>query len=618
MNKDVVYIEPEDDITDIITKIENSKERIVALVPPKKAGVFRSIVNIKLIAKAGASAEKTIVLVTVDPSIVKLAAATRLPVTKNLQSAPVIPELKGDEVINAQVSREEIVESPDGEVEVAEVDEIEVHDNSEDEPEEDAEDADDTEDAEDAKNLEEDDGSSDEADEVAGDEQTNNKNDGKDKKQAKTSKKSHKNGAKANKDAQKFSKEWFLAHKRLVIGCGVGLVVLILVLVWMFVIAPAVTVNVRVQTTTANFSEGVSFTTDVSKENAEDGVFYLTEKKIEIPTEVEFEATGEKNIGEKATGSVVVYTYIDSEGGTTVVNAGDSFTNNGLTYIANDGVRLSYNGKDTSVCSNENAPASEFMQKGCMVSGRVNVTASEPGTKYNLAASDLGWSTTADVYVYSDKAMSGGTDDIITVVQQSDVEKAKEEISTSAESENKQKLLDSIKEEDAFIIEASFAQSVGNATSTPAVGEEVKSGSKAKLTVVTTDTVFIIDEAKVKEFIEEKAKIDENYKIYEMKDPFIENFTKTDSGYIGKLKTSYTSGPSITENEVIEMVKGKGIGTATHDLNDMNGVSVNITTSFPWVNSVPNDANKITVFIDSGDQSGAGSQNKTENQDEDS
>ena len=30
MNKDVIYIEPEDDITDIILKIENSKEKIVA------------------------------------------------------------------------------------------------------------------------------------------------------------------------------------------------------------------------------------------------------------------------------------------------------------------------------------------------------------------------------------------------------------------------------------------------------------------------------------------------------------------------------------------------------------------------------------------------------------
>ncbi|MDO4612263.1 MAG: hypothetical protein Q4B29_02275, partial [Candidatus Saccharibacteria bacterium] len=111
MNKDVIYIEPEDDITDIITKIENSKEKIVALVPPKKAGVFRSVVNIKLIAKAGASAEKTIVLVTTDPSIMRIAGMVRVPVTKNLQSAPSIPR-DGDfeEEARESETKEDLVE----------------------------------------------------------------------------------------------------------------------------------------------------------------------------------------------------------------------------------------------------------------------------------------------------------------------------------------------------------------------------------------------------------------------------------------------------------------------------------------------------------------------------
>ena len=86
MNKDVIYIEPDDDITDIITKIEGSKEKIVALVPPKKAGVFRSVVNIKLMAKSGKTAEKTVVLVTTDPSIVKLAAATKPKMPKKRRS----------------------------------------------------------------------------------------------------------------------------------------------------------------------------------------------------------------------------------------------------------------------------------------------------------------------------------------------------------------------------------------------------------------------------------------------------------------------------------------------------------------------------------------------------
>ena len=137
MNKDVIYIEPEDDITDIITKIENSKEKIVALVPPKKAGVFRSIVNIKLITKAGINAENTIVLVTTDPSIIKLAAVTKLPVTKNLQSAPVMPKLE-EESEEETVTKEEVVETG-GKDEKVIVKEITVESESEEPAEDDKE-----------------------------------------------------------------------------------------------------------------------------------------------------------------------------------------------------------------------------------------------------------------------------------------------------------------------------------------------------------------------------------------------------------------------------------------------------------------------------------------------
>ena len=133
MNKDVIYIEPEDDITDIITKIENSKEKIVALVPPKKAGVFRSVVNIKLVSKVGTTAEKTIVLVTTDPSIVKLAAATRIPVTKNLQTPPAIPTAD----MEIEETSEEIIDEP--EEEAAEEVEEEVAEENPEEAEEEPE-----------------------------------------------------------------------------------------------------------------------------------------------------------------------------------------------------------------------------------------------------------------------------------------------------------------------------------------------------------------------------------------------------------------------------------------------------------------------------------------------
>ena len=91
MNKDVVYIEPEDDITDILGRIKNSEEKVVALVPPKKLGVLRSAVNEKLIAKTAKTADKVVVMVTADQALLKLAVAAGLPVAKTLQSRPVMP-----------------------------------------------------------------------------------------------------------------------------------------------------------------------------------------------------------------------------------------------------------------------------------------------------------------------------------------------------------------------------------------------------------------------------------------------------------------------------------------------------------------------------------------------
>ena len=91
MNKDVVYIEPEDDITDIIARVKNSKQKLVALVPPKKIGVLRSAVNTKLIAKTAKASGKVVVIVTTDSSLVKLAASAQIPVAKTLQSRPKLP-----------------------------------------------------------------------------------------------------------------------------------------------------------------------------------------------------------------------------------------------------------------------------------------------------------------------------------------------------------------------------------------------------------------------------------------------------------------------------------------------------------------------------------------------
>ena len=138
MNKDVIYVEPEDDITDIITKLKAAKQKVVALVPPKKASVFRSAVNIKLISKSAKDNSKLVVFVTTDSAIMKLAMASRIPVAPNLQTRPIIPKAEDIKVsapaeVEEEVTEEEIEDGESAKAEkVIESDEIEDEDSEED------------------------------------------------------------------------------------------------------------------------------------------------------------------------------------------------------------------------------------------------------------------------------------------------------------------------------------------------------------------------------------------------------------------------------------------------------------------------------------------------------
>lgn len=610
MSKDVIYIEPEEDITDIISKIESSKSRIVALVPPKKAGVFKSIVNIKLITKAAASADKAVVLVTADDSIIKLAAMTKLPITKDLKTAPAVP------VVDDEINNTEVVDvEEDGEVVEDEAKAEKDEEADEKEPLDEGSQDDDKDDAE--EGSEED--SEEDSDE---DEEEPENDDDADEKSSKTAKKgAHsdsdsrepKDGSK-NKGAKKgfFAKlaasnnkflRWIGTHPKVTIGCGIGLIALIIFCIWAFAIVPAVTITLELETTTGNFSEAVTFTQNLAEENVSEGKFYIEEKKTESKAEVEFEATGEKNVGEKASGTIKVTHYfpLTEEGGTVPINNGATFTNSGLTYTVTSGATIKWDGSLSDAEKDcENYSTTGWRTRGCAVSATVTVEATDSGAKYNISSTSSGWSpSVAGLDVITNNAMTGGTDKIVKVVQQSDIDKALEKMTSENESANKEKLLATLSD-GQFPIDSSFKQTTSDPVSSPKVGEEVEDGKKAKLTVTTTDTIFTLDEEKLKEFITEKAKLAEGYKIYEMNDPFIENFSKTESGYIGKLKTAYVAGSTITENEVVDTVRGKGIGTAKRDLVDsFKGIkTITIDTSAPWVSSVPGNPEKITVNID--------------------
>lgn len=547
MNKDVIYIEPEDDITDIINRLKSAKKKVVALVPPKKAGVLKSSVNAKLITKAAKQSEKVAVIITSDPSLIKIVSLAGLPIAKNLESRPVTPS----ELIDRAKKRvekekeEEIVEEAE-EPEEETIDEPEKKEKSEEDIELNSEEVDDMEDEE------------------------------KEKKKKK--------GVKI----PSFDKY----RKFILIGVGVLVIAIVGVLAVVFNAAGKADISVIVKTTDHGFSEAVSLVKNEADAKPEEGKLYLEKVSFDGESTTEFEATGQRNDGERASGTIIAsYAFHSSDDGNIVIPAGTVFVaiNAGKNYISQ---------ADATIANPDNCKKVDYVS-GCSGSAKVAVVAEAGGAAYNIGADTFQSSYKPnEISAKNESGFSGGTDKFVKYVTDKDIENAKQSLSMDPDA--KAKLLDTIKD-DVTAIEASFKIETGDVVSTPKVNEVVEEGKKAQLKAKSTYSIFAVDNAQIEKFIRKKAGADvsDDMKIYSLGKPFFERFVDDANNYTAKIKTTYKTGPIVSEAEIMEKSKGKKIGEVRALLESINGVkSVDITTNFMWVHSIPNDENKITIKLD--------------------
>ncbi len=562
MNKDVVYIEPSDDITDIIARVKNSKEKVVALVPPKKVGVLSSAVNTKLIAKAARSADKVAVIVTADSSLTKLAAAAQIPIAKTLQSRPKLPS----EIIqDTAAAGEQVINEADFD------DELPGQDDQSKSPANAARSA--SQKSTPSANKKPQSKKSDSTQDITSDDlEKDSKSNKKDKK-----------GKKGIPALEKYRK-W------IIIG-AIALVLLIIFLVWAFVFAPAATIAVSIRTTANNFSENVSFTTSLSDKNPQDGIFYLEQQKVEKSSTVEFTATGQKDVGEKASGTLTLSASFGSSSDSDItIPAGSGFSYGGYNYSSNSSVTLA---------NPESCTRADYNSGECTATATVGVTANDPGSDYNIGPHDSGWSAPGGVTARNTSAFSGGTSKVIAVVSQSDFDKAREKLESEGREDGRSELAKKFGS-DIVVIESSLEINTSDPQATPGVNGEVQSGVTPKISATTTYTMYGVEKSAIEDYIKEKSAstVAPDQRIYAIDNPFFENFQKNGNNYTAKLKSSTQTGPKVDENDILEKSKGRKTGEVQSLLKSINGVSsVNIKTSFPWVSSVPNDPNKITIEL---------------------
>lgn len=562
------YIEPEDDITDIISKIQNAKQKIVALVPPQKIGALRSAVNIKLIAKTASEAKKFAVIITTDASLTKAALNANLPVAVNLKSRPILP--------NSARAQESLTKAiPDDS-------------SSKDAQPEDTD-----------------------------------KSDAPAKVSAKTKKVAVEKVIDSSEleeddvDVDTEIKEPKLAkvpdlrrHRKFIIA---GILLLVLLggfATWATVFVTSAKITVSVRTTANNFSEQVSFTTKPEEERIKEGVFLLEEQKLVKTSEVKFPATGQKNIGERAHGTISVsYNFSPAEilkKEVVSIPAGTKFYYNDLEYVSTNAVGLTATTEDVSVkpdgkqgCENQ----AGFFNPTCKKSATINIASVEPGEKYNTNEHTNGWtSNDGRIIINGGTAVSGGTDKIVNTVQESDITKAKEMLASVNESEGKDALLKKIPSNN-IPIENTFKLEKGDPESDPKVGEEVKEGTEPTLKSESNFTIYAIDSTRVKEYIEAKSQenMADDQKVYSVGDPFIERFARDESQKfyaLAKIKTTTETGPRITEQDILEKARNRKINEVKTLLKSINGVStVEVEVPYFWVHAVPGDDNKIQIEL---------------------
>jgi len=543
MNKDVIYIDVEDDITAIIGKVKDAKEKIVALVPPKRVGVLQSAVNLRLLQRAATQSDKRLVLISNNSALAALAAAAKVPVAKNLQSKPELAEVSalsmdnGDDIIDgAQLPVGELARTADKSALGAA-----------------------------ALSSPLDEAISDDAAEAGS--RATPPMAGQPLKKPKS-----KSGKVPN-----FNK----FRKKLVIGIAGG-VLLLVFLVWAIFFAPTATVIITARTTDSSANSKVTLGDAVSTSMSEGTVKTVTQT-LKKDASVDITPTGSKEVGEKAKGTMeITRTSVSNQ--TMTVPAGTSFTSSGRSFVSTESATLS----GTTV------GPSGIVQD----SATVNVQATEIGDEYNLSSRSYNSNVSGIDAEGSD--MSGGTSKTVKVVSDEDAQKAMDQLEQQSSDDMKSDLKS--KFNDSFVVlDTSFKVDKGNPEVKPGVGQEVSSGT-ATLSATVTYSLSGVAKADISKFLDDYFKDQikglSDRRIYDSgadKASFTD-ITATDKGFSANLVATAKIGPKIEDQNVKEQAKGKRYGEIQSSIESIQGVD-NVDVKFwPfWVSTAPSDTKKIKV-----------------------
>jgi hypothetical protein len=554
--KDTVYVDVDDEITTIIDKVTGSKQKIVALVLPKRASVLQSSVNMKLLKRSADNVNKNVVLVTTEAALMPLAGAAGLHVAKTPMSKPEVPV--APVVHDGNTAEDEAL------------------DLDEEDPEYTAENAGDKPVGDLAKST----GAAaalgaapDAIETVELD----------DEEPAAAAGKTAK-AAKGKKTKEPKVPNFSRFQKQLALGV-LGLVLLLVALYFAIFVMPKASIAISTDATDYNSSLNITLDSGAADVDLAKRIVPATLAQQQKTYTQQVAATGQQNNGEKAEGKVkLTAKKCSGAGSPSDVPAGTGVSSGGKTYITQEAAHFAFD--------QYNAPCAYFK------SGNVGIKAQTGGADYNTNDADFTVAGRSDVS--GTGSASGGTDDIIKVVSQSDIDGAKSQINTQDTSSIKDALAQQLRTNNLYPVTTTFGSGTPNTSSSATAGQ---AADNVTVTVSVTYTMYGSQRKYLDQLIEND--------IQQQIDPSTQTIlndgldkasfkltTSTDTTADVSLQTTATVGPKLDTGSLKEQIKGKKSGYVKSLIGSQPGVTnVTVKLSPFWVSSVPTKAEKITITV---------------------
>ena len=376
---------------------------------------------------------------------------------------------------------------------------------------------------------------------------------------------------------------------RLWLFLAIVVVVVIIALFFVLSFLPKAKIDITTNTSNVNASLTLTLSTSAQSVNLSTLTIPARAEQQQKSTSQQVNTTGQQNNGTAATGSIQM-TAVEcapSIGQPAPVPSGTGVSSGGLTYITQAATQFPLLGSGHGSCATYIATTT------------TNMTAQSGGAKYNTSGS-VTFTVAGRSDITATGSASGGTDSIVQVVAQADIDSAQQKLASQNTSPIKSALEQQLTQDGLYPIPATFNANTPSTTSSSNVGDQAT-------TVTVTQSVTYTMYGAMKSDLDALIASNVDGQI-NTANQIITNdgLSSATFGVVSSasgneqvsLLTTAVVGPNISATNIKKEVAGKRSGDAQTFISQLPGVtSVKVYLSPFWVGSVPTNPSKVTVDI---------------------